>query len=157
MRKVFSVIGAILVAVTLISCIKEKVEDIKIIGDINIKEDLGDIKVTIEKSNKFCKDEIDSAIEIVKKEFKNFKGCKLTDLLYEEDYSNEVSVGYIENGNGSVNGVKAENIIVLKSNFDVGAEGGDGSLNPNSTYEDWNWILIRDSKTSSWNLDDWEY
>lgn len=29
------------------------------------------------------------------------------------------------------------------SSFDVDSSGGDGSLNPNSTYNDWKWILVR--------------
>ncbi|AGF55703.1 hypothetical protein Cspa_c19350 [Clostridium saccharoperbutylacetonicum N1-4(HMT)] len=63
----------------------------------------------------------------------------------------------MKNGRGSVNGVKTENVIVLLSNFDVDSSGGDGSLNPNSTYDNYNWILIRDSKTDSWKVDDRGY
>lgn len=37
----------------------------------------------------------------------------------------------------------ADEVIVLLSTFDVDESGGDGSLNPNSTYTDWNWILVR--------------
>lgn len=33
--------------------------------------------------------------------------------------------------------------IALLSSFDVDSSGGDGSLNPNSTYNDWKWILVR--------------
>ena len=29
------------------------------------------------------------------------------------------------------------------ASFDVDSSGGDGSLNPNSTYSDWKWILVR--------------
>lgn len=36
-----------------------------------------------------------------------------------------------------------DELIVLMSSFDVDGSGGDGSLNPNSTYDDWNWILVR--------------
>jgi hypothetical protein len=46
---------------------------------------------------------------------------------------------------------------VLLSDFNVDSSGGDGSLNPNSTYGGWNWILIRDSKTGNWRVDDWGY
>ncbi|MBQ7016891.1 MAG: hypothetical protein IJN10_08060, partial [Firmicutes bacterium] len=35
-------------------------------------------------------------------------------------------------------------VIVLISSFDVDASGGDGSLNPNSTYTKWMWILARE-------------
>ena len=38
-----------------------------------------------------------------------------------------------------------DELIVLLSSFDVDASGGDGSLNPNETYSNWNWILVRDS------------
>ena len=37
----------------------------------------------------------------------------------------------------------ADEVIVLLSSFDVDSSGGDGSLNPNSTYNDWKWILVR--------------
>jgi hypothetical protein len=43
------------------------------------------------------------------------------------------------------------------SNFDVDSSGGDGSLNANSTYSKWNWILIRHSKTSKWQVYDWGF
>lgn len=33
--------------------------------------------------------------------------------------------------------------IVILSSFDVDLSGGDGSFNPNSTYDNWNWILVR--------------
>lgn len=63
----------------------------------------------------------------------------------------------MKNGRGSVNGAKAENVIVFLSNFDVGSSDGDGTLNLNSTYSDWKWILIRDSKTGNWKVDDIGY
>lgn len=39
---------------------------------------------------------------------------------------------------------------MLVSAFDVDASGGDGSLNPNDTYEDWEWVLVRD-KDGTWH------
>ncbi len=45
----------------------------------------------------------------------------------------------------------ADEAIVIESSFDVDASGGDGSLNPDSTYDDWKWILIRN------NGGDWEH
>lgn len=48
-------------------------------------------------------------------------------------------------------------MIILLSEFDVGPSGGDGSLNPNSTYDNFIWILIRDDKSSPWKIDDWGY
>lgn len=116
-----------------------------------------DFVVSIDESVKFSKVEIDDAINCVNEKFKDFKGCKLTKLWYDEERSNDFMEGYFTSGKGAVNGVKAENVIVLLSDFDVDSSGVDGSLNPNSTYNDWNWILIRDSKTSEWKVDDWGY
>jgi hypothetical protein len=36
-----------------------------------------------------------------------------------------------------------DEVIVLVSSFDVDETGGDGSLNPDSTYTKWMWIMAR--------------
>lgn len=108
-------------------------------------------------STKFSEEKINDAKKCVEKKFKDSKGCNLTKLWYDEEKSNNFIKGYLKSGKGSVNGVEAENVIVLLSNFDVDSSGGDGSLNPNSTYSNWNWILIWDSKTGNWQVDDWGY
>lgn len=143
MKKVIIFICLILVVFSLMYC--------KQVGKTN------NVSVNIGKSNKFSEEEINNATSCVKKKFKDFKGCTLTELRYDEEESNNFIKGYLSNGKGSVNGVKAENVIVFLSNFDVDSSGGDGSLNPNSTYSNWNWILIRDSKTDNWRVDDWGY
>lgn len=143
MKRVVSSLCLILVMFSLAAC--------KQVGKTN------NAMVSIGKSNKFSEKEINNAINCVKKKFKYFKGCNLTKLWYDEEKSNNFIEGYMKGGRGSINGVKAENVIVLLSNFDVDASGGDGSLNPNSTYHNWNWILIRNSKTSNWRIDDWGY
>jgi hypothetical protein len=39
----------------------------------------------------------------------------------------------------------------LYSDFKVNFTGGEGgSFKPNSTYNNWIWMLVRDSKTDSW-------
>ena len=142
-KKVISSFCIILIVFSLVAC--------KEAGKTN------NVAVNINKSVKFKKAEINDAVVCVKKKFKDFQGCNLTNLWYDEEKSNQFIEGYLKNGNGSVNGVSAENVIVLLSNFHVDSSGGDGSLNPNSTYSDWNWVLIRDSKTGQWRADDWGY
>ena len=110
----------------------------------------------IEQSTKFNEEEITKAIDTVKNNF-NFKGCTLTKVWYNEEKSNYFTKGYLATGKGSINNVTSENVIVLLSNFDVDSLGGDGSFEPNSTYGDWQWTLIRDSKTSDWKIDTWGY
>ncbi|MEJ9319134.1 DUF4829 domain-containing protein, partial [Halalkalibacterium halodurans] len=85
------------------------------------------------------------------------EGCELTDLWYSENKSNERIDDYLKYGKGSSNGIKEENIIVLLSNFEVNSRGGDGSFEPNSSYSDWTWILVRDTHSDDWRVDDWGY
>ena len=68
---------------------------------------------------------------------KDFSGCALLKLSYIGDDKLGAYGEYaVRNG--------ADEVIVLASEFDVGSGGGDGSLNPNETYKNWNWILVRD-------------
>lgn len=143
MKKIIISICLILLVFSLVSCKQAGKTD--------------NVVVSIGESHKFSEIEIKNAVNCVKEKFKDFEGCNLTKLWYDEEKSNKFIEGYMSNGRGSDNGVKAENVIVLLSDFDVDSSGGDGSLNPNSTYSDWNWILIRDSKTENWRVDDWGY
>ena len=46
--------------------------------------------------------------------------------------------------------------IVLYSPFDMDASGGDGSLEPNTTYDDFQWILVRDNG-GTWEVKTYGY
>ena len=114
------------------------------------------IKVDIGESTKFSKEEIDNAVDCLKRSF-DFEACTLTKIYYNEEISNTAVEDYLQFGNGSVNKVKAENVIVLLSDFDVDNSGDNHVLNPGETYTNYNWILIRDDKNSNWKVDDWGF
>ena len=79
------------------------------------------------------KDAIDAAMDYFKKEF---DGCTLTEISYAGD---ETSADFAE----WAQRIDGDEVIVLVSSFNVDASGGDGSLNPNSTYTKWMWIMAR--------------
>ena len=114
------------------------------------------IKVDIGESTKFSKEEIDNAVDCLKRSF-DFEACTLTKIYYNEEISNTAVEDYLQFGNGSVNKVKAENVIVLLSDFYVDNSGDNPVLNPGETYTDYNFILIRDDKNSNWKVDDWGF
>lgn len=116
-----------------------------------------DAKVTIGKSEKFSEEEINDSVECTKEKFKSFKGCTLTDIWYDEEKSNKLTQSYLEYGGGYEAGNTADNVVVLMSNFEVDSSGGDGSLEPNSTYTDWQWDLVKNIKTGKWEVVDWGY
>lgn len=87
----------------------------------------------------YTQEDISSAIDEIKSEFKrNWSGCKLTEIYYAGD-------DIIKDFEDWADRNDADEVIVLLSSFDVDSSGGDGSLNPNSTYYNWNWILVRNT------------
>lgn len=85
----------------------------------------------------YSQGDINSAIETIKKEFKrDWNGCTLTEIYYAGDDSSKEWQDCADRNN-------ADEVIVLLSSFYVDSSGGDGSLNPNSKYNNWNWILVR--------------
>ena len=104
--------------------------------------------------------EINTAIETVLVKFKNFKGCDLIKLWYDEERSNAIiKQDMTSNGENTIknSGATPENIMILFSEFYVDASGGDGSFNPDSVYNNWIWILLRNSADEKWKIADWGY
>ena len=93
----------------------------------------------------YSDDDIEAAYQTVKDYFSDkFYGCTLTKLYYPGDI-------FVDEFNEWAERYDADEAIIILSSFDVDSSGGDGSFNPNSTYNDWNWILIRN------NGGDWEH
>ncbi len=137
MKKIISSICLTLMLFSIVACNQDKINN---------------ASVVIGESNKFNEKEVKSAIKCAKEEFLTYKGCTLKKIWYDEVTSNT----YIEtsSGHNSLNGVKAENIIVLLSDFDVDSSGAAEGFEPNSTTSAWSWTLIRDSKSGKWRVVD---
>ena len=102
------------------------------------------------ESAHYSKAEIARAMDQVEDHFRNeFDGCKLLNLRYDE----EKTLAEAEEWAAQYG---ADEAIVLLSDFEVDSSGGDGSLNPDSTYRNWKWILVR-SGNGAWELKTWGY
>lgn len=105
--------------------------------------DFQNVKTHEVDSELYSKKEINSAIDTIKSEFKkDWKGCTLTEIYYAGDSVSKDHQDWADRYN-------ADETIVLLSSFDVDSSGGNGSLNPNSTYDGWSWILVR-KEGESW-------
>lgn len=94
--------------------------------------------------------DIEATFQTVKDYFGNeFDGCTLTKLSYPGDT-------YADEFDEWAEQYDADEAIVILSSFDVDSSGGDGSLNPDSTYDDWKWILIRND-SGNWEHVDHGY
>lgn len=107
------------------------------------------VERTIGPSEQFQEAEIRRAMELVEKQFeKGFLSCQLLTLTYEEEYSQKWADSWAEQ-------YGADEVIVLKSSFYVEGERNP-SLNPNSVYQNYRWILTRRAG-ETWTLQDWGY
>jgi len=109
-----------------------------------------EVQLITGESELFTEREIEKAMEVAMQFFrKEFDGCTMTKIEYNEEKSKAAAVEWAQR-------YADEDGIVLFSSFDVDSSGGDGSLNPNSTYNNWKWILTR-SKDGNWVLRTWGY
>ena len=108
------------------------------------------VQRNIGSSQIYTEEEILEIMGIVENFFeKEFAGCTLTELTYDEERSNLSCDEWADT-------YQAKQAIIFYSTFQVDASGGDGSLNPNSTYTNWNWILTKDN-SNKWTLKTWGY
>jgi len=109
-----------------------------------------DVQYHIGKSELYMEEELKEAVQTAEDCFaENFKGCTLKEIAYDEDFSLQTAADWAEQ-------YGAEEAVVLTSAFQTDSAGGDGSLEPNSTYEGWQWILVR-SPGEAWTVKTWGY
>ena len=102
-------------------------------------------------SERYTDAEVHSAMDVALDYFKkHFSGCTMTSITYAGDAATADYDDWIKRD-------PTEQVIVLVSTFEVGPTGGDGSLNPNSTYTNWKWILVRPLAGGDWRHADHGY
>lgn len=99
------------------------------------------VKETIGPSAIYSEREIQSAMDVVKRQFAaGFGGCTLLELWYDE----EVSLKQAEEWAAQY---EAKEAIVLQSDFYVTK---NPTFSSNSTMKNWSWILVRNN--GGWEL-----
>lgn len=114
---------------------------------------------TSHKSATFTDEEINAAIKEVKKKFKDFEGCDLKELRYDEEIRHREAEAYLTTGGGSDSKIENTNVMILVSRFDVdnSSAAAAGGFNGGTTYDNWLWILTRSSEGENWEVVDWGY
>ncbi|MFF3024020.1 hypothetical protein ACFVRR_15425 [Gottfriedia sp. NPDC057948] len=108
--------------------------------------DADHIKVRIGQSKKLTKNDIKTAFDTVKKDFKkdkNNEGCTITELHYSENQAIEADTvqAYMED----------QNAIVVFSTIKT-APTVVGGWDANQTMDNFSWTLVRDSKNGKWRV-----
>ena len=151
---------------------KEEHYIFKIEGDTLTLKDGTNIKELVPINSLFIRNEVEQLIKgtpmnFTDKEIRNgmslieetfsFPGATLKKLWYEEEQSTTLRDSYMKYGRGKINGSSPENVLVILSEFITDETEENPALNPNSTYTDYQWILIRSSKGEPWRIDDQGY
>lgn len=113
----------------------------------------GDVRIVrrdIGSSEKYSQEELEEAMDTVEGHFRReFDGCTLITLTYDEAVSERTAAGWSDH-------YDADEAVVLQSRFYVDASGGDGGFNPDTYYDNWQWVLTRDAG-GKWTLQTWGY
>ena len=117
------------------------------------KGNVSNVNRVVGYSALYGEDSIDKAIDVIEKTFaQEFEGCTLTELRYDIDVENrfaeEIEKYHKENN---------QELIVVLSTFDTDEKGGDGGFNPNDTYTNWQWHLVKTADKTSWEIISWGY
>ena len=100
-------------------------------------------------SELYTQDEIADAAEVVIQLLEeHFTGCTLIALRYPCDDAVAFQ-SWAEQ-------YDADQAIILVSDFTAGEVGSDSALESNSTYNNWQWILVRD-QGGAWEAKTWGY
>ena len=150
MRKFLVISILMILMMSLIACKSENGGDMQVdIGDSN-KVIENDIQVDTGKSNRFSEEEILDGIEVAKEGIKDYDQSVITKLSYDEEKSEQIYES--QKQRYQEEGIDLENFMVIMSEFVTGDVEEGSPLNPNSTYEDYMWILKRADSTSQWVL-----
>ena len=118
--------------------------------------DTSKVEIDYGASSVYSKEEIDSAIEIIKKQFASFEGCELHSLSYmsDEECNNADNIEWMNDLRTDDNKEAFTQCIAFESSFRSPKKGG-GAWEANEEYT-WSWWLAR-SEGGEWNLMTWGY
>lgn len=94
--------------------------------------------------------EIEAAMKAVKRKFRTgFTGCTLTELWYAGASMAAAEDAWAAQYDG-------QEVIVLLSSFQTDSSGGDGSLEPDAEYTNYQWVLVK-NVLGQWTPKTWGY
>lgn len=114
--------------------------------------DVSKVQIDYGQSSIYSREDMDSAIQKIKEEFKTWKGAKLLSVSYTDDKRAEEELSYC---NELKDGADFSECIVFESVFHS-PKKDSGAWNPDQDYTGWQWYLARSGK-EDWELLTWGY
>lgn len=113
---------------------------------------VNNVRVDFGKSEIFSQHDMDSAINLIKKEFSSWDGCELHSITYVGDGICSDNIQYC---NTLRKDAGYDECIIFKSSFHS-PKSDAGSWEPDEEYTDWSWHLAR-KDNGAWTLLTWGY
>ena len=119
----------------------------------NRKADVSNVSRIIGYSALYEDETINAAFDAVQKIFsEGFAGCTLLELRYDADvenkYANETMRYWQEHG---------QELLIVESSFRTDESVAGSGLEPNRTYDNWHWHLMRTEDNKGWEITGWGY
>ena len=97
----------------------------------------------------FNGNECEAAEVEVSRYFREFEGCTMKEIHYAGDEAVKAEAEYL--------GMEPDQVIVLESTFTTDGENHENGLEPDFTYNNYRWILTRETRGSRWQHRDHGY
>ncbi len=114
--------------------------------------DVNNVSIDYGKSEIYSQQDMDSAIEVIKKEFATWDGCDLNEISYLGDDIAKDSIDYC---NQLKQDAAFDECIVFESSFHSPKNGGD-AWEPDEENTGFSWYLAR-KENGAWTLLTWGY
>ncbi|MGC3993612.1 MAG: hypothetical protein QM779_05725 [Propionicimonas sp.] len=118
------------------------------LGGCSSPGDVSRAAVTLGDSAVFSRADLQAAADAVLVQFREFEGCTLQRLVYDENFSTrQIALASQPRPH--------EDVVVFTSQFRVGPNGQRSGLNPDSTYGAWTWTVTRADASATWTVTSW--
>ena len=142
MKSIATLFLAGLLALSLVACGGQPSSDVPADSGSQLAEGF---QLESTQSDTYTEKDIQAAADVITQYFQeNFPGCTMTSLQYMDALSADGAPEWATQ-------YDADQAIVFQSSFTVEDPGEDSTLNPHSTYSNWQWILVR-SDGGDWTI-----
>lgn len=117
------------------------------------KADVSNVDRVIGYSALYGGETIGKAFDAVEQAFsEDFAGCELLELRYDADVENKYGTDTMR-----YRQEHQKELLIAESSFRTDETVAGSGFDPNHTYKDWQWHLVRAQDGTGWEVVDWGY
>lgn len=118
-----------------------------------LNNNIADTKVDLGTSEIYSEEDLQAAADVILAEVSNWNSVK---KVYAISYCCDESTPNLDNYCGSFISTEYAHCVVFDSSFKTSGSALSEGFNPDSVYDGWHWIVVKD-ENNEWKLLDWGY